>query len=307
MKDLGIVVPLVTPCSPTGEPDLDGLKSVCRDVLTAGCNNLFVGGSSGRGPWFSREDRARICRTAVAEIAHGQTLLAGCMASGLPQMLENAYAMADAGAQMVVVTAPGYFNYSQAELKSIFLRFADASPLPVVVYDIPDLARIKLDVDLSVELAHHDNVVGFKDSTADYPHFKALLDGLADLPDFYLLQGKERYLVDSLLAGASGFVVSMVQINAAPFVRLYRAVRSGDVELARRLQVEIARMMDVFEDSFRRRPESSTFFHLLNWALRQRGVCDNILLEHEGECPAWLAANARQALDICAAAAQLAE
>jgi dihydrodipicolinate synthase/N-acetylneuraminate lyase len=305
MKDLGIVVPVVTPCSLEGEPDLDGLRSVCGDLLAAGASSIFVGGSSGRGPWFSRDDRVRICRTAADVVSDSQILLAGCMASGLPQMLENAHAMADAGADLVVVTAPGYFNYSQDELETVFIKFADASPLPVVVYDIPDLARIKLDVEVGISVAHHEKIVGFKDSTSDYPHFKALLDGLADLTDFYLLQGKERFLMDSLLAGASGFVVSMVQIDPQPFVRLYRAVRGGDLKVARRLQTEIIKMMDLFEESFRRRPESSTFFHLLNWALRYRGAADNILLEHEGECPDWLAANAQRAADICAAAAEI--
>ena len=305
MKDCGIVVPVVTPCSKRGEPDLDGLRSVCRHMLDAGCCHIFVGGSTGRGPWFSRENRMAVCR-AAADVTGGEhLLLAGCMASGLPQMLENAHAMADAGAQMAVVTAPGYFSYTQDELKAIFLEFADASPLPVVVYDIPDLARTKLDVDMAVELAHHGNVVGFKDSTADYPHFDGLLAGVADVPDFLLLQGKERYLANSLAAGASGFVISMVQINPDPFVRLYRAVQSGQFDLARRIQIQISRMMDVVEGMFKSRPESSTFFHFLNWTLRNRGVCENLLLTHEGECPRWLADEAHRALEICDAAALL--
>jgi 4-hydroxy-tetrahydrodipicolinate synthase len=222
-------------------------------------------------------------------------------------MLENVRAMADAGAQIAVATAPGYFNYNQQELESIFSKFADASPLPVVIYDIPDLAGMKLDVELLIRLAHHDNVVGFKDSTADYVHFEGLLAGLSGFPDFYLLQGKERYLFDSLIAGASGFVVSMVQIDPRPFVRLSQAVRAGKRALAQRLQNEITKIMDVFEGSFARRPETSTFFHLLNWTLRHQGVCDNILLDHEGDCPGWLADNARKVVEICDVAASITE
>ena len=116
------MVPIVTPCTPSGELDLDGLRVVCQDMVGAGCSSVFVVGSSGRGPWFSRDDRARICRTVADEISGDVSLPAGCMASGLPQMLENAYVMADAGAQMAVVTAPGYFHYNQKEIETIFYQ-----------------------------------------------------------------------------------------------------------------------------------------------------------------------------------------
>jgi len=305
MKDLSILVPIVTPCTPKGELDLDGVRAVCHDMLTAGCTSIFVVGSTGRGPWFSREDRARLCRTIADEIGQEVPLLAGCMASGLPQMLENAHAMADAGAHMAVVTAPGYFRYNNQEIESIFLKFADESPIPVVVYDIPDLVGLKLDGDMVVRLAHHDNVVGFKDSSSDFERFKHVLTRLDGLPNFQVLQGKERLLFDSLMAGASGFVISLLQIDPRPFVLLSQVTRSGEIERARRIQAEISKVMDILGESFKRRPETSTLFHFLNWSLRQRGVCDNILLEHEQDCPQWLIDDARQVFEVCNAASSL--
>ena len=305
MKDLSILVPIVTPCTPGAELDLDGLRAVCHDMVSAGCSSVFVVGSSGRGPWFSRKDRAKICRTLADQIDDGISLLAGCMASGLPQMLENARAMADAGAQMAVATAPGYFRYNQQEIEAIFLKFADDSPLPVIVYDIPGLVGIKLDGDMILRLAHHGNIVGFKDSSADFDRFKALLAGLNEIPGFYTLQGKERFLADSLAAGASGFVISLLQIDPRPFVTLSQATRSGEMERAQRIQTEISMVIDLLEASFPRRPETSTLFHFLNWSLRHRGICDNILLEHERHCPQWLADNARRALEICQAASSI--
>lgn len=305
MKDLSILVPIVTPCTPKGELDLDGLRAVCHDMLNGGCTSIFVVGSTGRGPWFSREDRARLCRTIADEIGQEVPLLAGCMASGLPQMLENAHAMADAGAHMAVVTAPGYFHYNNQEIEAIFLKFADESPIPVVVYDIPDLVGLKLDGDMVVRLAHHDNVVGFKDSSSDFERFKHVLTRLDGLPNFQVLQGKERLLFDSLMAGASGFVISLLQIDPRPFVLLSQVTRSGEIERARRIQAEISKVMDILGESFKRRPETSTLFHFLNWSLRQRGVCDNILLEHEQDCPQWLIDDARQVFEVCNAASSL--
>ena len=302
MKDFGVVVPIVTPIEQGGNPDLPGLRLLCQNMIDAGCSGIFVAGSSGRGPWFTRDGRKRMLQAVADQLGDQAPLLAGCMASGLPSMLENAQAAAEDGADMVVVTVPAYFNYSQAEVERIFEKFADESPLPVVAYDIPDLTRMQLDVDLLVRLAHHENVIGCKDSTADYNHFQGIMEGICDLPDFYLMQGKEAFLAKSLLAGASGMVVSLVQIDPLLFVALYKAARAGDETLALKLQAEINKLVDLFADSFARRPETSTLFHLLHLTLQHREIDVSLLLGHEGECPSWLADNARKASEVCLAA-----
>ena len=204
MKKLGILVPLVTPCTRTGEVDEAGLRGVCRDMLGAGCHSIFVAGSTGRGPWFARQDRVRICRTVADEVGKDVLLFAGCMAPGLTDMLENARALADAGAQIAVVTAPGYFNYSQGEVELVFRKFADRSPLPVMIYDIPVFAGMKLDLGVTSRLATHGNIVGFKDSSSDIGRFEQMARLLDGGRDFYLLQGKEHLLADALAARRLG-------------------------------------------------------------------------------------------------------
>jgi dihydrodipicolinate synthase/N-acetylneuraminate lyase len=298
MKDLGVLVPIVTPCSLAGQPDLAGLKSVTRYVLDNGCHAIFVAGSTGRGPWFSRADRVKICRTVADQIGPKVPLFAGCMASGLPEMLENTRAMKDAGATFAVLTAPGYFSYSQQEVEAIFLKFADASPLPVMIYDIPAFTGMKLDLNMVKRLADHRNVVGFKDSSSDLDRFRQLLAALKDKSDFYLLQGKEHILADSLLAGASGLVVSLLHIDPRPFVALVNACRKNKVEQAQKIQKAITEVYKIVVAAFGRRPETSTLFFLLNYPLKKRGICDNILLDHEGQCPGWLVEEAEKNIQI---------
>lgn len=303
MKDLGVLVPIVTPCSRSGELDLGGLKSVCRHMLENGCHAIFVAGSTGRGPWFTRSDRVKICRTVAGQIGPKVSPFAGCTASGLPEMLENTRAMADAGAHFAVLTAPGYFSYSQQEVKAIFLKFADVSPLPVMIYDIPVFAGMKLDLGTVKRLAGHPNVIRFKDSSADMDRFKSLLSSLAGLPDFFLLQGKEHLLAESLAAEASGLVVSLLHLDPRPFVGVYTACRASDREGAGKYQTCITNVYKIVVGCFERRPETSTIFHLLNYALKKKGLAANILLEHEGACPAWVAEEAAKALDYCEAVA----
>lgn len=305
MKNLGILVPIVTPCNRNGKIDLTGFKNVCREMLKTGCDNIFVSGSTGRGPWFSRVDRTKICRAAADLVKGRSPVFAGCMASGLPEMLENTRAMLDAGADIAVLTAPGYFNYSHKEIEIIFREFADQSPLPVLFYDIPVFVGVKLDLNMVIRLSRHQNVIGFKDSSGDAERFRKMTRAFKELRDFYLLQGKEHLLLKSLQAGASGFVVSLVHVDPRPFAALYAAARSEKVKTAEEIQKTITKVMRLIAKSINRRPEVSTIFHFINFALRRRRVCDNILLEHEGSCPKWLAANASEAIEGCAEIAKL--
>ncbi|MCX6066984.1 MAG: dihydrodipicolinate synthase family protein [Chloroflexi bacterium] len=306
MKDLGPVVPIVTPCNPDGSPDLDGFRAVCNDMLDAGCKGIFVAGTTGRGPWFSLDDRVRLCQAAVEQIKGNVTLFAGVTSSGLPGMLENAKALADAGAQIAVATVPTYYHYNQTEIETIYAKFADASPLPVMVYDIPEFTNVKLGSGMLLRLASHGNIIGFKDSSADLDRFKGLIDALQSFPDFYLMQGKENLIAESLQVGASGFIVSLMHIDPRPFVGVYNAVRSGNYQLAESLQAEINKVILLVKGSIERRPESSTLFHMLNYALQKRGVCQNILLDHDDAAPDWVFENAQQTVEICLAAAELA-
>lgn len=305
MRDLGPVVPIVTPCKPDGSLDLDGFRSVCTEMLDAGCCGIFIAGTTGRGPWFNLAERAKLCRAAADHIKGTVPLFAGCSSSGLAGMLENARAMAGAGAQIAVATAPSYFHYSQAEIEKIYLEFADACPLPVMVYDIPEFTNVKLANEMVLRLARHGNVIGFKDSSADYERFKNLLDALRDFPNFYLMQGKENLIADSLRLNASGFIVSLLHIDPRPFVGVYRAVRAGDDALANSLQAKIDELIGLIRETIERRPESSTLFHMLNYALRKRGICENILLEHDESAPDWVIENAQKSIAICLSADEL--
>ena len=299
MKKLGILVPMVTPCTRTGEVDEAGLRGVCRDMLGAGCHSIFVAGSTGRGPWFARQDRVRICRTVADEVGKDVLLFAGCMAPGLTDMVENARALAEAGAQIAVVTAPGYFNYSQEEVETHLSPVR--RPEPAARHDLRypgfcrDEARPGRDV-AAGDPRQHRRFQGFQ-----LRHRPVRADGAPARWRAGLLPAPGQGAPVGRCAGrvgASGFVVSLVQIDPRPFVALYRAAEAGDHARAGAIQRKITELLGVVEGCFARRPETSTLFHLLNYALQARGVCANILLDHEGECPGWLADDARRALEI---------
>jgi dihydrodipicolinate synthase/N-acetylneuraminate lyase len=298
MKDFGVLVPIVTPCSKDGTIDIDALGNVCKDMLDAGCSGIFAAGSTGRGPWFSLQERHKILYAIKNIIGEKITLFAGCMESGFSGMLDNARAASDAGADAIVITAPYYFNYSLVEIEKILLDVADKSPLPVLIYDIPAYSGVNFDVDTILRLLDHANIIGVKDSSADIKRFRKLMICLQNKDDKYFFQGKENFLVESIQMGASGCVVSLLHIEPRLFVLLYHAVKSGQLAKANKIQKEIVKALDLIEEGFKIRPEDSTLFHFLNSILKARNLCTNIVLDHEGDCPAWLYDKSMQALEI---------
>ena len=282
MKDFGVLVPIVTPCTPSGEIDSEGTQAVCDDMLSAGNHGIFVMGSTGRGAWFSRTDRFKFCRIVADYIGSDVPLFAGCMANGLRDMIDNAFSLEDAGAQFAVVTAPGYFQYRPKELVSILMQFADHSPIPVLLYDVPVYTGSKFDTKSIVQLINHENVVGVKDSTADFERFQKLIAAMKNIEDRYLFQGKEHILAESLLAGASGIISTFSHFAPRIFVEIFQAAREKNLPLIGKLQLKITRLYNLVTDCLTKRPAISTLFHLINLSLQKRGVCKNIMLEHEG-------------------------
>ena len=298
MKDFGILVPIVTPCTRSGEIDSQGLIAVVDEMVEAGAAGIFVLGSTGRGPWFPLSTQEVVCRTVADHLGSRIPVFAGCMAMGLSDMVHKAQTFADAGAEVAVATAPPYFAYSQEEVERIFIALADRSPIPVLIYDIPQFAGIKLDVSPLMRLADHANVIGFKDSSADLDRFRVLCKSFADRDDFLLFQGKEHILAESLRAGASGFVVSLVHIAPRLFADLLTAVHAGDDQRAEALQQRVAQLMQLTEEAVGRSGATSTLFHIMNTTLRRRGICNNVLMEHEGDTPDWLAQHIDKVLAV---------
>ncbi len=298
MKEFGVLVPIVTPCTSQGEIDIKGTQAVCDEMLGAGNRGIFVMGSTGRGAWFSRTERTKFCRIVADYIGSKVPLFAGCMANGLRDMIDNAYFSADAGAQFAVVTAPGYFQYHPNELVSILMQFADHSPIPVLLYDVPVYTGSKFDTKSIVQLVKHENVAGVKDSTADFGRFTKLIAAMKTIEDRYLFQGKEHILAESLLAGASGIISTFSHFAPGLFVEIFQAARDNNLPLTGKLQFKITRLYNLVTECLTKRPAISTLFHLVNLSLQERGVCKNIMLQHEGECAGWLRDKAGEVMEI---------
>ncbi|WP_413103987.1 dihydrodipicolinate synthase family protein [Streptomyces sp. Inha503] len=244
----GVVPPLCTPLTPTGEVDTRSLAALAERLIDAGVSALFALGSSGEAAYLSDRSR-RAALTAVIEAADGRVpVLAGAIDMTTARVLDHARTAAELGADGIVATAPFYTRTHPAEIADHFRRLRDGVDRPLFAYDIPVSVHYKLTPSILLPLAGDATLAGVKDSSGDDGALRRLLvevrrRGLAET--FTVLTGSELSVDGALLAGAHGVVPGLANIDPAGFVRLYEHARAGRWEQAAAEQDRLAALFAI--------------------------------------------------------------
>ncbi|MFH8788091.1 dihydrodipicolinate synthase family protein [Streptomyces roseoverticillatus] len=226
----GVVPPLCTPLTPSGEVDTRSLGSLVEHVLAAGAHGVFVLGSSGETACLSDAQRRTALRAAVDAVAGRVPVLAGVIDMTTARVLDHARAAAALGADALVATAPFYVTTHPVEVRDHFRRIREGGGLPLLAYDIPQCVHTKLDAATVLALAEDGTAAGLKDSSGDLGALRRLLVGLRRRGldgAFAVLTGSELAVDAALLAGAHGVVPGLGNVDPAGYVRLYEHARAG--------------------------------------------------------------------------------
>lgn len=238
MRLEGTIPPMVTPTAGRdGGVDVPALASYTEFLVDAGVHGLFPCGSIGEFPSLTRAERRTVVET-VAGSAGDVPVLAGCGATSVADVVALAEDAAAAGASAAVVVTPYYLDADQAGLRSFYEAVADRSPLPVVLYDIPQRTGVSLDVETVAALAAHGNVVGVKDSSGGMAHCFRLVEETPD--DFAVVQGRSMLALPSLDSGAAGLISGAANVFPAALATLYEAHRAGERDRAVAIANEVA-------------------------------------------------------------------
>jgi len=242
---LGVLAPVVTPFDPaTGDLAREPFVRNVRAHFAAGLTGVLVAGSSGEAALLDDDERQRLVGWA-REAAHDDGLvLAGVGAESTRATVRRARAAAAAGADAVLVVAPHYYGrrMTDAALADHFATVADASPRPVLLYNIPVYAHLVLSPELVAGAAEHPNVAGMKDSAGDLPVLARYLETRS--PTFRVLTGHAGTFAAALAAGVDGGILAVSLFAPGAALALWEAHRRGDaraVAVAQQLLVPLAR------------------------------------------------------------------
>ncbi len=241
----GIVPPVCTPFTDANEVDVPSLERLVAFLLDAGVHGLFALGSTSETALLTDRQRATVVEVIVQTAARQVPVIAGVIDMATASSIEHARVVERLGADGLVLTAPFYVQPSPSEIIEHFRAVRAAVDLPILAYDIPSAVQTKLDRATVLSMAREGLIAGLKDSSGDEANFRALVLETRSLDSFISFTGSELLVDAALLAGASGSVPGLGNVDPAGFVRLYDAVRAGDLAMARAEQERLIRLFAI--------------------------------------------------------------
>ncbi|MFD7160580.1 dihydrodipicolinate synthase family protein [Kribbella sp. NPDC059898] len=245
----GLVPPVITPLTTDRQVDTASLERLVDRLITAGVDGLFALGSSGETVLLPDAARDLVLEVVIKTADGRVPVIAGAIEPATARVFERARQAERLGAHAIVTTAPFYVLVGPHEIERHFRTVAEAVELPLLAYDIPVCVRQKLSNELLLRLARDGVIAGVKDSSGDDVAFRQLLVDLRDagVDDFAAFTGHEVMVDAMLLAGAAGSVPGLANVDPEGFVRLHRAVVSGDIAGARAEQERLTRLFKIVD------------------------------------------------------------
>ncbi|MFI6880899.1 4-hydroxy-tetrahydrodipicolinate synthase [Streptomyces sp. NPDC050400] len=239
-----VLTAMVTPFTADGALDLDGAQRLAAHLVDAGNDGLIVNGTTGESPTTSDAEKTDLVRAIVAAVGDRAHVVAGVGTNDTRHSIELARAAQQAGAHGLLTVTPYYNKPPQAGLLAHFTAIADATELPVMLYDIPGRSGVPINTDTIVRLAEHPRIVANKDAKGDLGRASWAIarSGLA----WY--SGDDMLNLPLLSVGACGFVSVVGHVVAPELRAMLDAYVSGDVHKATEIH---QKLLPVFTGMFR--------------------------------------------------------
>ena len=232
----GILLPCPTPFDAAEAFAAEALRANLARWHTTGVTGYVALGSTGERVHLDEREYLSVLETMRAAVPESQLLIAGAGQQSVRHSLAEIKRAADAGADAVLVITPYFYRaaITQAALVDYYTTIADAAPVPVLLYSMPELTGIFIAPETIAELSRHENVIGVKDSSGDIVRFAETLRLVPE--EFAVLTGNGPLLYAALTAGATGAILAAACCAPQLAVEIFTAVRRRRYDRALKLQ-----------------------------------------------------------------------
>jgi 4-hydroxy-tetrahydrodipicolinate synthase len=231
---------MATPFGPDGSLDLDGVQRVAKHLVAHGHDGLVVSGTTGESPTTTDDEKIALLSAVLDAVGDRARVITGAGSYDTAHSVHLAKASAAAGAHGLLVVTPYYSRPPQSGLVAHFTAIADATELPVVLYDIPPRSVVPIDWDTVRTVAAHPNIVAIKDAKGDL-HGGAMIMAETGLAYY---SGDDALNLPWLAMGATGFISVWGHLAAGQLRNMLSAFASGDVATARKCHVALGALND---------------------------------------------------------------
>ncbi|MGW2622438.1 4-hydroxy-tetrahydrodipicolinate synthase [Micromonospora taraxaci] len=240
-----LITAMVTPFTPDGSLDLDGVARLASHLVDEQGNDaLVVNGTTGESPTTTEAEKEQLIRAVVEAVGDRAKVVAGVGTNDTRHTIELAAAAEKAGAHGLLVVTPYYNKPPQAGLVRHFTAVADATGLPVMLYDIPHRSGVPIETETLVRLAEHGRIVAVKDAKGDLTATSWVTSRSALA--FY--SGEDALTLPALAVGSVGVVGTSTHFTGALTAQLIDAYDAGDMPTALALH---RRLLPLFTGIFR--------------------------------------------------------
>jgi 4-hydroxy-tetrahydrodipicolinate synthase len=222
---------MVSPMNPDGSLDLEGAAELAVHLVDNGHDGLVVNGTTGESPTTTDAEKVDLVRVVVEAVGHRAHILAGAGSNNTAHSVESARAAAKAGAQGLLIVTPYYNKPPQEGVLAHFTTVADATDLPVMVYDIPGRTGIPIYTQTLLRMADHPRIVAVKDAKGDL--FAA--SEVMAATDLQWYSGDDALNLAHLTQGAVGIVSVVGHLAGRQYAEMIAAVGQGN--LARAIEI----------------------------------------------------------------------
>ena len=239
MNLAGIFPALTTPFAADGSVSVEDLQQNIRRYNDTGLAGYTVIGSTGESVLLSRKEIDTIWATVKEAAAPGMKLIAGTGAESTAETIDRTKRAAELGYHAALVKTPYYYKpvYKHENYVAHYRRVADASPIPVILYSVPQFTGVSLEAPEIAALSQHPNIIGIKESSGVVQRVAEMI--AAAPPSFQVLTGSASMLFPSMVVGARGAILALASALPELCVAMYDAVRAGQLEKARELEAAV--------------------------------------------------------------------
>jgi dihydrodipicolinate synthase/N-acetylneuraminate lyase len=262
----GVLPALASPLTKEGAVDEAGVRRLVEHVIAGGVHGLLALGSTGETASLDEPSRRTLLAAVVAAAAGRVPVICGVAQTHLAAARAEVEAAARLGAIAALVTPPFYYLIDQATVLGFYRRLAADSPLPILVYNIPQLTKVSIDPATLATLARKGVVAGIKDSSRDFEYFERICVATREVPGLRIFTGSDTMLLASMAMGGTGTICGGANVAPGLVVRIYDAVQRGDWAAARDDQDRLLELIMALREG--------VFPGAIKSALSLLGVCE---------------------------------
>ena len=263
----GTGIALITPFKSDKSVDVESLTKIVNHVIDNGADFLVALGTTSEAPTLSAEEKKLVIKTIIDTNRNRLPILLGMGGNNTEAVIEAIKAQDFTGIGGILSVVPYYNKPNQRGMKAHFEAISDASPVPVVLYNVPGRVGVNLQAATCVELAKHPNIIAVKEASGN---LQQIMEILRDKPtDFGVLSGDDGITQPLMALGAQGVISVAANAYTKPFAQMMRAQKEGNTAEALRLHFGMLRMNQlIFADG---NPSG------IKCLMQRMRLCENVL------------------------------